>query len=125
MKTVCLDFDGVLAHYTEWNGTIGEPNPEGVKLLKKLHEAGYKIVLQSCRWHRDWEEADKRRTEVGAWLVQNGLAQYIHDIEPGSKALADVYVDDRAVHFPLNQGPADEVYKKILSRITQDSGCLN
>ena len=79
MKTVCLDFDGVLAHYTEWNGTIGEPNPEGVKILKKLYEAGYKVVLQSCRWHRGWEGADKRRTEVGAWLVQHDLAKYIID----------------------------------------------
>lgn len=117
MEIICLDFDGVLAHYTEWDGKIGDPNPEGVKLLKKLYKKGYKVVIQSCRWHSDWEDADKNRIAVIEWLVQNDLDLYIHGIESGSKAFASVYVDDRAVHFPLNQGPADEVFKEIEKRI--------
>ena len=119
MKTVCLDFDGVLAYYTEWNGKIGEPNSEGIKLARMLKKEGFEIVIQSCRWHSDFEDSSNKSHEVIEWLLEHEVP--FDRLEYGSKAFANVYVDDRAAHFPLNQGPAKDVFEKILSRIVQGS----
>jgi len=119
MKTICLDFDGVLAHYTEWNGKIGNPNLEGIKLARMLKTAGFKIVIQTCRWHTSWNDPGHAVQEVQNWLKKHNVPY--DNLELGSKAFAAVYVDDRAVHFPLNQGPADEVYEEIISRLSQSS----
>lgn len=119
MTTICLDFDGVLAYYTKWDGKIGKPNPEGVKLARMLKAEGFEIVIQSCRWHTDFEDSSSNSHKVIMWLLEHNIP--FDKIEYGSKALADIYVDDRAIHFPLNQGPAKEVYEKIISRISHGS----
>jgi len=109
--TVCLDFDGVLAHYTEWYGTIGKVNPEGKKLAQMLRSAGYKIVIQSCRTNPVFKAVEKNRREMGAWRIEKGIP--FDEIFVEGKAFAHVYVDDRGVNFPLNKGPADTVFQKI------------
>jgi len=109
--TVCLDFDGVLAYYIEWDGTIGRVNPEGKKLAQMIRDAGYKIVIQSCRTNPVFKSVEKNRNGMEKWLIENGIP--FDEIEVGGKAFAHVYVDDRGVNFPLNMGPADSIFKQI------------
>ena len=51
-KTICIDFDGVLAHYDGWKGEdhLGEPI-EGMKeLIHSLRfDHNYTIIIYSCR----------------------------------------------------------------------------
>ena len=51
MKTVCIDFDGVLNTYDGWKGEDELFNPrEKVEwFLKQLRQAGYEIVIHSTR----------------------------------------------------------------------------
>lgn len=110
--TVCLDFDGVLAYYTTWNNSLGDPNPEGVKLARMLKEKGYNIVVQTCRTHPRWKTFQEEYSKVLRWLEFNNVP-YDH-VEIFGKAVAHVYIDDRAVHFKSNIGPAEEVFRRVV-----------
>ena len=113
-KTVCLDFDGVLAYYTHWSdGAIGEPNPEGVKLVRLLKASGYRIVVQSCRTSPVFgaDRAVEQTAAIGAWFVQHDLV--VDEIVTEGKAVAHAYVDDRAVPFSPNRGPASLAFAEI------------
>jgi len=116
-KTICLDFDGVLAYYTEWDGTIGNPNPEGIKLAMLLHDNGYKIIIQSCRTHSTWGKTTENLDEMKKWLEKNSVPY--DEIESGNKAFAHIYVDDRAINFPANKGPASQIFEQISEFLTK------
>ena len=46
-KTICIDFDGVIAQYQAWEGKekFGAPVPGVQSALKVLKKEGYKIIL--------------------------------------------------------------------------------
>lgn len=115
--TVCLDFDGVLANYTVWNGTIGELNPEGIRLARLLHNTGFKIIVQSCRTNPSFKDAEKNKQEMMAWLIKNKIP--FDELCTEGKAVANIYVDDMCVHFPSNKGPAVFVFSVILKRLKE------
>lgn len=114
---VCLDFDGILAHYTKWDGTIGSPIAEGKKLVQMLRDAGYKIVVQSCRTNPIYRNTEKAKQEMESWLRDNDIP--FDEVFTDGKAFAYVYVDDRGVTFPSNRGPASTVFRDIEERIRE------
>ena len=112
VKTVCLDFDGVLAQYSVWNGLIGASIPEGAKLARMLKREGFKVVVQSCRTNRDLDKQRLNYDSIILWLRDHDIP--FDELVVSGKALADVYVDDRGVNFPSNEGPAEMVFREIL-----------
>lgn len=65
-KTVCVDFDGVLTHVQgpyKW-GHIGAPRPEGIKFLRMLLAANFKVVILTARKETDL---------VAKWLGEQGV----------------------------------------------------
>jgi len=124
-KRVCVDFDGVLAYYTGWKREdhLGEPNVEGVKLVSKLYDMGCSIVIHTCRNNRDMNEKYGTDTlamenRIIQWLVDNDLGFCTLSTEHG-KPWAHVYVDDRAVRFRPNIGPADIVLEKVVNMLME------
>ena len=115
MKTVCFDFDGVLAAYDGWKGgSIGDPIPGGVALLKLCNEAGYRVVVQSCRTHVEHGEFNSvvQLAMMKSWLVKHDIP---HDhIEVDGKAMAKVYVDDRGMHFHQQAGKKLDGYAQMM-----------
>jgi len=113
MKTVCFDFDGVLASYDGWkDGSIGNPVPGGVALLRLCDEAGYRIVIQSCRTHPDHGNKMGQLVAMKGWLRGHNIpCDYI---EIDGKAMAHVYVDDRGLHFHQSAGLKIKGYEGIL-----------
>lgn len=107
--TVCLDLDGVLAHYDGWKDGyhIGEPNPQAVKLAHMLRDADVKVIVFTCRTNQAFEGYDYVRVEqnIRDWLDNHGL-HFVHLHTGGGKPFASAYIDDRAVHFPKNEGRA-------------------
>jgi hypothetical protein len=90
LKTVCLDFDGVLNNYRGWEGKdhLGEPK-EGIKyFLEELSKKFDKIIIETTR----------DRLAVAVWLKKHGLGKYITNIYD-KKPIATVYIDDRAIRF--------------------------
>lgn len=90
LKTVCLDFDGVLNNYNGWRGKdhLGEPR-EGIKdFFEELSKRFDKIIIETTR----------DRLAVAVWLKKHGLGKYIINIYD-KKPIATVYIDDRAIRF--------------------------
>jgi len=125
VKTVCFDFDGVLAAYDDWkDGTIGEPLPVGVKLLRLCDEAGYRIVIQSCRTHPDHGNKMLQLGAIKSWLRDYHIPCDYIEIE--GKAMAHVYVDDLGLHFDQSMAKQeDDEHTYYLFREIQERMELN
>jgi hypothetical protein len=116
-KRVLLDLDGTLITYTDaWRYEgFGEPNPEGVRLLKMLKTAGYYVTAFSARTDtstlkRTREDVEKNVDRIWRWLARNGLRPFVDDVWTGDKPLG-IIVDDRAVRF---RGKAGDIMTEII-----------
>lgn len=100
-KTICIDFDGVIATYNGFKGrdVIGNPINGAKDATKTLKEEGYTIIIFTTRKAEDIKE----------WLKTNGITyDYINE-NPNQpkqtnmgKPIADLYLDDRAICFRGN-----------------------
>ncbi len=96
MKTLAIDFDGVVHRYSRgWqDGAIYDPPVHGAReALLRLNAAGYRLVLHTTRV-RDAEQVKP----LYDWLDENGMHGLFHGITD-RKPLAVAYIDDRAIHF--------------------------
>ena len=109
-KTVVFDFDGVIHSYKSgWRGYTCIPDPpvEGIgEELRKLHDAGYEVVVVSSRCEKI----------LGKWAIEDwldiwGLAVYVDKISK-TKPPAIAYIDDRAICF---DGNPKGLFEKIKS----------
>ena len=74
------------------------PNPGIPELFRKLKDAGYSIVIHTCRALTP----DGRRAVVH-WLTANHMIELIDNVT-ALKPIARCYVDDRAIHFEGCEG---------------------
>lgn len=111
MKTVCIDIDGTICHYIEWQGAtvFGEIIPGAVENIRKLKDCGCFIIIYTTR-------ADK--FAIAEFLNRNKIPYDSINENPhqpdnaiGGKPIADVYVDDRNVPF---EGNWEKTYKDII-----------
>jgi hypothetical protein len=116
-RRILLDLDGTLITYTDaWRYEgFGEPNPEGVRLLKMLKTAGYYVTTFSARTDtstlkRTREDVEKNVDRIWRWLARNGLKPFVDEVWPGDKPLG-IIVDDRAVRF---KGEAGDIMTEII-----------
>src|ERR1044071_3292150 len=81
---VCVDLNGVLDHYTGWQGPEhwDLPRPGAEEFLRELNEHGYRVVVFTTRW------ADDAR----AWLERHGLARWVSEVTD-RKLAAHAFVD--------------------------------
>ncbi len=94
--TIAVDVDGVLAEYDGWKGpgVVGKPREDVVKALRILRGEGWKIVIHTTR----------SELEIMSWLEQHNIAydevnRNSAYQNSGSKPVATVYWDDRAVRY--------------------------
>lgn len=101
-KTICIDFDGVIAQYQEWQGEdkFGAPVPGVQSALSTLKKQGYRVIIFTTREVTDG---------LKEYLKENGIEyDYINENpdQPKNsnqgKPIADLYVDDRTVCFRGN-----------------------
>lgn len=120
-KHVCLNLDGVLAHYEGWKGYdhIGDPRPGAVEFTKKL-AAIAQVVIFTTRCKADFADRpegatpESLRAHIQAWLDRHGFAY--HEVYVGQgKPIAAAYVDDRNVHISSN--PSEDEFAAALDAI--------
>lgn len=99
-KTICVDFDGVIADYSEGfkgRGIFGDPIPGASVVLNTLRDEGWKIIVFTTRGEVPL---------LKDYLISNNIP--FDEINKNSdnpsgtnegKPIADVYLDDRAVQF--------------------------
>ena len=99
-KTLAVDFDGVISHYTRWKGKgVFESPVKGCSsFLKKLRSCGWKIIIFTTR---------SEISDIRIYLKENKIPYDYINFNPENKKqklspnkiLADVYLDDRAIRF--------------------------
>ena len=98
-KTICIDFDGVLADYSEgYQGKdkFGEMIPGADLASQVLKEKGWTIIIYTTR---------PATAALKKWLEKNNIKyDYINenpdqpeDCREGCKMAADIYIDDRGM----------------------------
>ena len=87
MGTAAVDIDGVLAEEGDpANYGRARPLARGIELVRRLTEAGHRVVLHTARWEED-------RAVTMVWLAMHDVP---YDKLVLGKPKADLYVDDRA-----------------------------
>lgn len=109
-KTICVDFDGVIADYSNgFQGTdvFGELIPGAKRTLDILKADGWKIIIFTCR-----EDSIALRN----YLFEHQIPYDLINVDKGQipngnpgKPNADVYLDDKAVRFTSWQEAAVQI----------------
>jgi hypothetical protein len=99
-KTICIDFDGVLADYSEgYQGKdiFGDMVPNADIATGVLKKNGWTIIIYTTRPATD---------ALKKWLKDNNISyDYINENpdqpedSKGCKLMADIYLDDRGMSF--------------------------
>jgi hypothetical protein len=100
-KLLAVDFDGTIARdrYPE----IGDPEPGVRKAFKKLREAGYKIMIFTCRLtkspDRPAREIDKQEKMIEEWMEKHDIPY--DGIERGHNGKPHFFriIDNKAMHY--------------------------
>ncbi len=110
MKTIAIDFDGVIHRYSKgWkDGSIyDQPIDNAFKSIKNLMEQGYYVFIHSTRdphqiqqWMNERQDYFKVQT-ISSSELDHGKFWNKNDVVGVTqfKLPADLYVDDRALKF--------------------------
>ena len=114
-KYVAIDLDNTIAKYDGWRGLdhIGEPI-EGVReQIDRLVEAGFKIIIHTCRHLKSLEV-------INDYLHFNGIAYHYVNYNPeqpdtagGLKVFADWYIDDRTPTFVSVEDSVNKIFERL------------
>ncbi len=97
-KTICFDFDGVIAKYDGWKGedVFGSPNWKVVQAIKALHAEGYQILIWTTRQKTAALKAYLHRNKIPHHSV-NSTAH--NPPRTSNKPIFDLMIDDRAIGY--------------------------
>jgi hypothetical protein len=109
---IAVDFDGTCVKHRFPD--IGEDVPNCVDVLKDLHTAGYKLILNTMR--SDGKKGNFLSNAV-KWFNDRGIELYGVNCNPTQKAwtsspkvYAHIYIDDAALGAPLIKESNQRVY---------------
>jgi hydroxymethylpyrimidine pyrophosphatase-like HAD family hydrolase len=93
---IAIDFDGTIVN-SQWPD-LGDPKPNAVEVIRRLHDEGHRIIIWTCRGADDTKKAHD-------WLFKHGVPHQSINIQDRDivenfkgdvrKILADVYIDDK------------------------------
>ena len=102
MKTICLDFDGVLhASESPWTtaGEVRDGPVDGAQdFCRQLLTEGFAVVISSTR-----ASFKAGREAMERWLREHDFPKKVQ-IAEGEKPPAELYADDRGYRFDGNFG---------------------
>ena len=90
--TFCFDLDGTLCatRGMDYEGAV--PFAHRIAQVNTLFDAGNRIIIDTARGSGTGEDWSLRtRRQLRGWNVK------YHELHVGTKTIADIYVDDRAV----------------------------
>ena len=97
-----VDFDGTLAKETTYNGSLGEPVPSMLRLVKKWLADEYKVKIFSARAH------DQNDVEAIRDWTEKHLGERLEVTNQKDHHLIAVY-DDKTFHVEYNTGEIEAV----------------
>ena len=101
---ICVDFDGTIVDHRF--PEIGKPVPEAIKWLKRIHQAGGKLILYTMR--SDSERMGNLLSQAVEYLKSEGVELFGINNNPtqaswtsSPKVYGELYIDDAAFGCPL------------------------
>ncbi|MDQ7917493.1 hydrolase [Mesonia sp. MT50] len=109
---IAVDFDGTIVEnkYPK----IGEPITFAFETLKKLQEAGHRLILWTYRYGKELDDAVKFCEKHGIvfYAVNQSFPEEVFDPRVSRKINADIFIDDRNIGGLLGWG---ETYHHIMN----------
>jgi hypothetical protein len=114
---LCIDFDGTIVEHDF--PRVGKPMPLAIEVIKELKEAGYVLILWTCREGKFLDDAIMFCLENGLKFDGYNETPPEHEFRPegGRKAYGDYYIDDRN----LGGFPGWEAVRMELLNVYKDS----
>lgn len=111
---ICIDLDGTICTIRQDGETYADVRvkPGAAEMIKKLHDAGHTIVINTARnMGSTGHNVGRALKNVGKitleWLDKNGI---IYDEIFFGKPNADITIDDRVVRFQDNWSDMTEEF---------------
>lgn len=105
-KVLVVDFDRTIAE--DKYPDIGQPLPHVIDALSTLRQAGYEIVIFTCRLTRDdsrpKSEIEEQKEKIEKWLKEYKVPYDRIDDGRNGKVHARYYIDDKNIEY---RGGAD------------------
>ena len=95
-QTICIDFDGTIVEEAQYPA-IGQIKPGAKDVITELYNAGYEIVIYSCRNNPMISRQVERFNQMVDFLSREGIPFHRICLDP--KPVAVFYIDDRAIRF--------------------------
>lgn len=117
--TLCIDFDGTIVKHSF--PKIGEQMPEAFKVLKELKEAGFKLILWTCREDEGYNINKQYLKDAVNFCKENGVEfdavnetieedEFRPETVKKRKPYAKCHIDDRN----LGGFPGWDVVRQVL-----------
>ena len=119
-----IDFDGTCVHHAY--PALGEPLEGAIEVLKRLQDAGHKLILYTMR-------SEERLVEAVEYLEEEGIKLYAVNENPSQKywtkspkIFCHLYIDDAALGVPLVRSGASRPYVDwdMVEEMLEEQGIL-
>jgi len=101
-KTIVVDFDGTIAEDVP-PPAIGRPMPGVKRALQRLVDAGYEVVVFTCRMTcdkgRTRADAEEQKQSITEWLDENEIPYTKIDDGFDGKPKALFYIDNKNLEY--------------------------
>lgn len=116
-KTIAVDFDGTVTEHSEYP-VMGKIRPDMKLLLSKLHDDGYRLVLNTCRRDKYYTEAlvalkQENMYDLFDWNTEN------NKYGQQGKLVASFYLDDRSCLVDFDTVDWNWLYCKIVEYVSR------
>ena len=100
-KILVVDVDGTIAR--EVKGEMAGPMPGAKEALSKLKDAGYEIVIYTCRMTIDGDmtakKAKREKEKIEKWFEENEIPYDRIDDGTKGKPIATFSIDNRNIEY--------------------------
>ncbi len=113
---VVVDLDGTIAREDDYKLSGNGPIPGAKEALQRLRDAGYDIVIYTCRMNKKGRPRyimQLQKTTIEDWLDRNGIPYTRVEDDYNGKPRGQFYLDNRAIRVN-DEGSWDSAVKEIL-----------
>jgi hypothetical protein len=114
VPTIAVDFDGTIAKHVK-HPKIGKLIKKMRKRMRRYKDAGYRVIIWTCRGDRSLIEKWLTDHDVPFDDINHNSDQ---PADTSNKIVADVYIDDRAVNPEDDDvdGQVDKIVKRSMAK---------
>jgi len=116
-QRIVVDFDDTIAH--DKGSEIGSPMPKVREALTSFKEAGYDVIIYSCRLtSRSDREREQEKERMTKWLNEHEIPFTEIDDGTHGKPISEYIIDNKALNYGGHEGDWEKIVRDILGDLT-------